>query len=158
MPRAVGFGACSLLAAVAPTFGLELAALVPLGAVSITFAAGINSQLQLAADPAMRGRVMALYAIVFLGSTPIGGPLTGWLSEAIDPRAGLVLAGVAGLVAALGARSAFARLGMATPRGCERPERPRAPHSMPTSRRREAAEGDALPARDPVPDQASSPA
>ena len=44
----------------------------------------------------MRGRVMALYSIVFLGSTPIGAPLAGWLSEAIDPRAALVMAGVAG--------------------------------------------------------------
>ena len=58
----------------------------------MTFAAGINSMLQLAAAPEMRGRVMALYAIVFLGSTPIGGPLVGWLSEATGPRAGLVLA------------------------------------------------------------------
>ena len=56
----------------------------------------------------MRGRVMALYSIVFLGSTPIGAPLAGWLSEAIDPRAALVMAGVAGIVAGLLARHAFA--------------------------------------------------
>jgi MFS family permease len=67
----------------------------------------VNSSLQLAADPPMRGRVMALYSIVFLGSTPIGGPLAGWLSQTIDPRAALVLTGVAGLVAAIGARAAF---------------------------------------------------
>ena len=72
-------------------------ALVPLGAASVTFAAGVNSTLQLAAEPAMRGRVMALYSVVFLGSTPIGGPIAGWLSEAAGPRAGLVLAGVAAL-------------------------------------------------------------
>jgi MFS family permease len=108
---AVGFGAFSLLAAVAPTFGLELAALVPLGAVSITFAAGINSQLQLSAEPAMRGRVMSLYAIVFLGSTPIGGPLTGWLAEAVGPRSGLVLGGLAAFAAAALATVAFARAG-----------------------------------------------
>ena len=107
---ALGFGAVALIAAGAPTLPLEVIALLPLGAASVTFAAGINSSLQLAAEPAMRGRVMALYSMVFLGSTPIGGPLTGWLSEAIDPRAGLVLAGAAGLVAALGARAAFARL------------------------------------------------
>ena len=110
---AMGFGAFSLLAAAAPTFGLELAALVPLGAVSITFAAGINSQLQLAAEPAMRGRVMALYAIVFLGSTPIGGPLTGWLAESLGPRSGLVLGGLAALGAAGVAKVAFGRLGTA---------------------------------------------
>ncbi len=106
---AFGFGAVALIAAAAPTLPLELAALVPLGAASVTFAAGVNSSLQLDADPAMRGRVMALYSIVFLGSAPIGGPIVGWLGEAIDPRAGLVLAGAAGLLAAVGARAALAR-------------------------------------------------
>ena len=108
---AFGFGAVALLAAGAPTLPLELVALVPLGAASVTFAAGINSSLQLAAEPAMRGRVMALYSIVFLGSAPIGGPIAGWLGASVDPRAGLVLAGLAGLAAALGARQAFARVG-----------------------------------------------
>ena len=111
---AFGFGAVALIAAAAPTLPLEAIALVPLGAASVTFAAGINSSLQLAADPAMRGRVMALYSMVFLGSTPIGGPIAGWLSEAIDPRAALVLAGVAGVVAAIGARAAFRRLAVRT--------------------------------------------
>ena len=104
---AFGFGAVALLAALAPTVPLEVAALIPLGAASVTFAAGINSSLQLAADPAMRGRVMALYSIVFLGSTPIGGPIAGFLSQSIDPRAALVMAGAAGLAAAVGARAAF---------------------------------------------------
>jgi hypothetical protein len=94
---------------VAPTFPLQLLALVPLGAASVTFAAGVNSALQLAVEPAMRGRVMALYSVVFLGSTPIGGPIAGWLSEAAGPRAGLVMGGVAALVAGLVARRAFAR-------------------------------------------------
>src|SRR3954463_8379296 len=105
---ATAFGGLMLLAAVAPTFPLQLAALVPLGAVSVTFAAGVNSSLQLAVEPALRGRVMALYAVVFLGSTPIGGPIAGWLSEAAGPRAGLVMGGVAALVAGLVARRAFA--------------------------------------------------
>jgi MFS family permease len=104
---AFGFGAVALVAAVAPSVPLEMAALIPLGAASVTFAAGVNSALQLAADPAMRGRVMALYSIVFLGSTPIGGPIAGWLSQAIDPRAALAMTGAAGLTAAIGARAAF---------------------------------------------------
>ena len=58
----------------------------------------------------MRGRVMALYSIVFLGSTPIGGPLSGWLSEAVDPRAALVMAGIAGIAGAVIARIAFDRV------------------------------------------------
>ena len=57
----------------------------------------------------MRGRVMALYSMVFLGSTPIGGPIAGWLSQSIDPRASLVLAGVSGVAAAIAARVAFRR-------------------------------------------------
>jgi MFS family permease len=105
------FGICELLVAAAPSLLLQVIALVPLGAVSVTFAAGVNSSLQLAASPVMRGRVMSLYSIVFLGSTPIGAPLVGWLAEISSPRTGLALGGVAALVAAVGARAAFARFG-----------------------------------------------
>jgi MFS family permease len=71
------FGVVELAAAVAPVLPLQVAALIPLGAVSVTFAAGVNSTLQLGADPLLRGRVMALYSVVFVGSTPIGAPLVG---------------------------------------------------------------------------------
>jgi MFS family permease len=108
---ATAFGVFELLAAVAPSLPLQILALVPLGAVSVTFAAGVNSSLQLAAAPAMRGRVMSLYSVVFLGSTPIGAPLVGWLAQATSPRAGLALGGAAALVAAAGARVAYARWG-----------------------------------------------
>lgn len=104
---AVGFGLTSMLAAAAPTLALEMAALALLGVCSVTFAAGINSGLQLAAAPEMRGRVMAVYSIVFLGSTVIGGPIAGWLGEAISPRAPLVAAGLAGLAVAFGAFRAW---------------------------------------------------
>ncbi len=67
---ALAFGTAALLAAAAPALALEIAALVLLGAASVTFAATINSSLQLAVAPQMRGRVMALYSVVFLGSTP----------------------------------------------------------------------------------------
>jgi len=106
---AIGFGVFALLAAAAPSLPIAMAALIPLGFATVTFAAGINSTLQLEAAPAMRGRVMALYSVVFLGSTPIGGPIVGGLSEAAGPRAGLVLAGVAALAAAAGGAIAFAR-------------------------------------------------
>ncbi len=79
--------------------------------VTVTFAAAVNSTLQLGAAPAMRGRVMALYAVVFLGSTPIGAPFVGWLAQVAGPRIGLVVGGVAALVAAVLARAAFARVG-----------------------------------------------
>jgi MFS family permease len=117
-----GFGVATLLAAAAPTFALQMLALVPLGAMSVTFAAGVNSALQLAVAPELRGRVMALYSVVFVGSTPIGGPIAGWLAETAGPRTGLVMGGVAALAAALVARRAFARAavaatGMAPARG-----------------------------------------
>ena len=97
------FAVFSLLAAGAPTVPLLVVALALVGAASVTFAAGVNSTLQLNVEPAMRGRVMALYSVVFLGSTPLGGPLVGWLAEVAGPRSGLLLAAGAALVA-----SAFA--------------------------------------------------
>jgi MFS family permease len=95
------FGAFSLLAAGAPTVALTVVALALAGAASVTFAAGVNSTLQLEVEPEMRGRVMALYSVVFLGSTPLGGPLVGWLAEATGPRSGLLLAAGAALAAAV---------------------------------------------------------
>ena len=104
------FGVAQLVAAAAPTLAVQALALVPLGAASVTFAAGVNSSLQLAAAGALRGRVMALYSVVFLGSTPIGAPLVGGLAELAGPRAGLVLGGAAALLAAMWGRLAFARM------------------------------------------------
>lgn len=97
---AAAFGALCLLAAVAPSVAIELPILALLGAASVMFAATINSSLQLAVDPRMRGRVMALYSVVFLGSTPIGGPVCGWISQAYSPRFALMLAASAGISAA----------------------------------------------------------
>ncbi len=103
------FGMIELVAALAPTLVLQALAFAALGTVTVTFSAGVNSSLQLAVDPAMRGRVMALYAVVFLGSTPIGAPLVGWLAQVAGPRAGLVLGGVAALVTAIAAAALYAR-------------------------------------------------
>jgi MFS family permease len=114
------FGVFELLVAVAPSLPLQILALVPLGAVSVTFAAGVNSSLQLAASPAMRGRVMSLYSIVFMGSTPIGAPIIGWLAQAASPRAGLAVGGAAALIAAAGARVAYSRQAAGTLKGSTR--------------------------------------
>ena len=111
---ALAFGGAALLAAAAPAMAVEIAALVILGAAAVTFAATINSSLQLAVAPEMRGRVMALYSVVFLGSTPIGGPLTGWLSQTYDPRWALALAATSGLSAAWAAHISFARIAART--------------------------------------------
>jgi MFS family permease len=119
------FGVAELLVAAAPDIRLQVLALIPLGAVSVTFAAGVNSALQLGVEPGMRGRVMALYSIVFLGSTPIGAPLVGWIAEVSSPRGGLLLGAVAALIAAVGGAVAYARVGepvvaSSSRRECER--------------------------------------
>jgi MFS family permease len=133
---AAAFGVAELLVAVAPTVPLQLAALIPLGAVTVTFAAGVNSAMQLAVEASMRGRVMALYSVVFLGSTPIGAPLVGWIAEVAGPRGGLVLGALAALLAAAGGAVAFARAGTPTPvrakRPCESSSRTRRARPLPT--------------------------
>jgi predicted MFS family arabinose efflux permease len=75
--------------------------LVPMGAASISFIATNNATLQLRADPAMRGRVMSLNAVAFLGSTPIGATLLGYISDATNPRVSLVIGGAATLLASV---------------------------------------------------------
>ncbi|WP_007518431.1 MFS transporter [Pseudofrankia saprophytica] len=95
------FGALLLLSAAAPTLTVLVAALVITGAASVTFIATGNATVQLSAEPRMRGRVMALWSMAFLGTTPLGGPIAGAVSEAFGARAGLVLAGIAAVAAAL---------------------------------------------------------
>ncbi len=94
-----GLGALTLTIALAPTFGAALVVLPLLGAVSVMFITLANATLQLTAAPEMRGRVVALYAVAFLGTTPIGGPVIGAIAEGAGARAALVLGGVVALVA-----------------------------------------------------------
>jgi MFS family permease len=94
------FGATQLLTSFAPNLVVACVALVALGAASISFLALGNATLQLSATPEMRGRVMGLWAVAFLGSTPVGGPIIGWVGENVGPRYGLGLGGVATLLAA----------------------------------------------------------
>jgi MFS family permease len=79
----------------APNTPLALVAAVPLGFSSLMLISGTNAVVQLKADPAMRGRVLALVSMVFMGSTPIGGPIVGWISQQWDARAGLMVGAVA---------------------------------------------------------------
>lgn len=107
---AIGWGIAILAAAVAPSLPLELAALVFVGYGSITFNSLAKTTLQLAAKPEMRGRVMALWALAWLGSTPIGGPIVGWAGQAIGARWALVIGGVAALACGVLALPALTRL------------------------------------------------
>jgi MFS family permease len=93
----IGWGIAILVAALAPNMPVELAAMLFVGYGSITFNSLAKTTLQLAAKPEMRGRVMALWALAWLGSTPIGGPIIGWISEDAGARWGLVVGGVATL-------------------------------------------------------------
>lgn len=95
------FGLFMLGAAAAPTLPLEIAALIPMGLAAVAFQTTTNSLIQLRSEPALRGRVMALYSVVFLGTTPIGAPIVGWVAQHFGPRAGLGLGGTAVLAAAL---------------------------------------------------------
>jgi MFS family permease len=97
---AIVFGAAVLLSSVMPTFGAMVVVLPLVGAASVTFISLANTSLQLAARPEMRGRVMALYSVAFMGSTPVGGPIVGWVGQVVGPRAALVLGGVTAIVAA----------------------------------------------------------
>ena len=107
---AVGWGIAILAAAVAPSMALELAALVFVGYGSITFNSLAKTTLQLVAKPEMRGRVMALWALAWLGSTPIGGPIVGWAGQAIGARWALVIGGVAALACGVLALPALTRI------------------------------------------------
>ena len=96
---AAGFGLSMLALAVAPGTAAAFAFGVVMGFTSISFMTSSTALVQLRADPSMRGRVLALQAIVFLGSTPIGGPILGWVSESFGARWGLVVGAVACLAA-----------------------------------------------------------
>jgi MFS family permease len=110
------FGLFVLLAAVSPSLILEEIVLLFVGACSVTFLATGNTTLQLASEPSMRGRVMSLWSVAFLGSTPIGGPIVGLVGSSLGARYSLGLGALAAVAA-----GAF---GWTTLRGHELP-RPR---------------------------------
>jgi MFS family permease len=94
------FGLLSFAAAAAPSMLVEALFLFPIGAASLAFVATANSTVQLASSPQMRGRVMSLYGLVLLGSTPPSGLLSGWLADQFGPRSIMLLSGVSCTAAA----------------------------------------------------------
>ncbi len=95
------FGVVIVAAALMPTLPSMIALLIVVGAGSVTFLTVANSTMQLRADEAFRGRVMALWAVAFLGTTPFGGPIIGWIGENVGPRWGMVVGGIATVLAGL---------------------------------------------------------
>jgi MFS family permease len=107
---AIGWGIAILAAAAAPSLPLELGAMVFVGYGSITFNSFAKTTLQLAAKPTMRGRVMALWALAWLGSTPVGGPIVGWVGQNAGARWSLVIGGLPTLVCGVLAFPALSRI------------------------------------------------
>ena len=98
---AAAFGVACAISAVMPTFTTFAIALVLVGFASITFMTTANSFVQTTTDPVMRGRVMALYMAIFVGGTPVGAPVVGWVANEFGPRWALGVGAMSGLVAAV---------------------------------------------------------
>ncbi|MFE5870254.1 MFS transporter [Streptomyces roseifaciens] len=97
---AAAFGALEAVTALAPSVWLFGALMVLVGLLSVTFSTTANSLVQLHTDPAMRGRVMGLYMLVYTGGTPIGGPVVGWAVQHYGARAGILACGLVAVAAA----------------------------------------------------------
>ena len=98
---ATAFSVTEMVAAVMPNFSWTALALIPAGLAMITMAQAANATVQLGVEPTMRGRVMGLYILCFMGGTPLGAPIVGWLSERLGPRWGMLGGGIVCLVATI---------------------------------------------------------
>jgi MFS family permease len=98
---AFGFGASMLLLAVTPNVPFTYPIGILVGFSSIAFMTTSTAIVQIRSDPSMRGRVLALQAMVFLGSTPIGGPILGYVSQHFGPRSGVAIGGVSAIIAGI---------------------------------------------------------
>lgn len=108
---AVAFGVLEIVAALAPSYWLFALLMVPIGIAGLTVNVTANTAVQMGTDPAMRGRVMALFMMVFMGGTPLGAPVVGWITDAYGPRIGFAIGGVVSALAAVTVGLALARVG-----------------------------------------------
>lgn len=100
---ALGFGVATGVMALMPTYELYALATIPVGFASLTMLTAANATIQVSTTPQMRGRVMSLYLIVFLGATPIGSPLVGWVAEELGPRWSIGVGSISALLVATAA-------------------------------------------------------
>jgi MFS family permease len=100
---AFAFAVATAVMALMPTYELFMLACIPVGLASLTMMTAANSTIQTSTDPMVRGRVMALYMMVFLGATPVGSPLVGWIGEAMGPRWAILVGSITAFLVALGA-------------------------------------------------------
>lgn len=103
------FSVCEIAAGLMPTFVLTAVLLIPTGVAMLSVTTAANAHIQLGVSPTMRGRVMALYLMCFMGGTPLGAPMIGWLAGAAGPRWGLIGGGLVCLVSALALAAGLAR-------------------------------------------------
>ncbi|MET9774770.1 MFS transporter [Streptomyces sp. NPDC006367] len=108
---ALAFGVLEIVAAAAPTLWLFALLMVPIGVFSMTVNVTANTSIQMSTDPAMRGRVMALYMMVFLGGSPVGAPVVGWVTDTYGARAGFAAGGAVAATAAVVIGLILARAG-----------------------------------------------
>ena len=97
----LAFGVFELLVGLMPNYILVALLLIPTGALNLTFSTSAMNILQMSVPSDMRGRVMGIYMLCFLGGTPIGSPVLGWLADVVDPRAPLVVGGVVSVASGL---------------------------------------------------------
>ncbi|MGW4818307.1 MFS transporter [Streptomyces sp. NPDC004227] len=108
---AAAFGALEIVAALAPSYWLFALLMAPIGIFGLTVNVTANTAVQMGTDPAMRGRVMALFMMVFMGGTPLGAPLVGWITDAYGARVGFAAGGAVSLAAAATIGLVLARAG-----------------------------------------------
>ncbi|NYH79151.1 MFS family permease [Actinopolyspora biskrensis] len=114
---AAAFGVLESVASLMPSYRTFALALVPVGIAVMTCTTAANSTVQLSVDPAVRGRVMGLYMMLFLGGRPLGGLLSGWLAEVFNGRAPLLLGGAVVALASLAGAVVLARRTTGLPTG-----------------------------------------
>ncbi|MFD3516609.1 MFS transporter [Streptomyces sp. NPDC058657] len=110
------FGVLELVTAFAPEFWMFAVMMVPIGMFGLTVNVTANSSVQMATDPAMRGRVMALFMMVFTGGTPLGAPLLGWITDTYGARIGFAAGGVISALAAAGIGLLLCKVGGLRPK------------------------------------------
>jgi len=100
---AFGFGVATGVLALMPTYASFAVACIPVGLASLTMMTAANTSIQMSTDPKMRGRVMSLYMIVFLGATPVGSPIVGWIGETFGARWSIGVGSISALLVSVGA-------------------------------------------------------
>ncbi|MET8825906.1 MFS transporter [Streptomyces sp. NPDC004610] len=105
------FGTLEIVAAATPQLWMFALMMIPIGLFGMTVNVTANTNIQMSTDPAMRGRVLALYMMVFLGGAPVGAPIVGWITDTYGARIGLAVGGAVAALAAATIGVILARVG-----------------------------------------------